>query len=66
RQPGEIIPNGRPRLKIAMTSIEKPIEIGMQRVGNRYETKFYFSRFSNEFFGLNAGEVDDLANWLPR
>jgi hypothetical protein len=36
RQSGEIIPNGRPRLKIAMTNIEKPIEIGLQRVGNRW------------------------------
>jgi len=53
RPSGEIIPNGRPRLKIAMTNIEKPIEIGLQRVGNRYEAKFYCSRFSNEFFGLN-------------
>jgi hypothetical protein len=35
-----------------MTNIEKPIEIGLQRVGNRYETKFYCSRFSNAFFGL--------------
>ncbi len=36
RESGEIIPNGRPRLKIAMTSIEKPIEIGLHRVGNRW------------------------------
>jgi len=28
------MPNVRPRLKIAMTNIEKPIEIGLQRVGN--------------------------------
>ena len=52
RESGEIIPNGRPRLKIAMTSIENPIEIGLERVGNRYEAKFYCSRVSNEFFGF--------------
>ena len=52
RQSGEII-----FCKIFMTSIEKPIEIGLQMVGNRYEATgvafdFYCSRFSNEFFGL--------------
>ncbi len=53
RQSGEII-----FCEIAMTSIEKPIEIGLQRVGNRYEAKFYCSRFSIEFFGLNFATID--------
>lgn len=58
----KIKPNGRPCLEIAMMSIEKPIEIGLQRLDNKWgghlmnqrgvALDFYSSRFSNEFFGL--------------